>query len=138
MSRISHVLDTSALLTHYFDEPGAELVESLWSDPSNRTGICAVSVAELRSRLKEETTDEAETEVAVDAYLNQLTVCLSVDRAVAELAWQVRQSTPDRLPLVDALIAATARAAGAMLVHRDPHMAAIPQEVVRQMRLPEK
>jgi predicted nucleic acid-binding protein len=40
-----------------------------------------------------------------------------------------------RLPLVDALIAATARSAGAILVHKDPHMAGIPAGVVKQLKL---
>jgi predicted nucleic acid-binding protein len=65
-------------------------------------------------------------------------VCLPVDRAVAEIAWQVRQSTPGRIPLVDALVAATARAAGAVLVHRDPHMARIPKGIVKQIVLTDK
>ncbi|MCX7032236.1 MAG: hypothetical protein NTU62_19290 [Spirochaetes bacterium] len=47
-----------------------------------------------------------EAREAADAYLNELTVCLPVDRMVAELAWQLKEA-----------IAATARAAGAVLVH---------------------
>jgi predicted nucleic acid-binding protein len=132
------VLDTSALLAHYFDEAGAEIVERLWQGKSARPAISAVTVAELKARIKEETTDEEAAAAALEAYLNELTVCLPVDRAVAELAWQVRQSTAGRLPLVDALIAATARAAGATLVHRDPHMSRIPREIVRQVALPDK
>ena len=60
MINVTHVLDTSALLAHYF---------------------------------------------------NELTVCLPVDRTVAELAWQLEEAIAERIPLVDALIAATARAA---------------------------
>ncbi len=93
MSEITHLLDTSAILAHYFDEPGA------------------------------------------DAYLGELTVCFPVDRTVAEMARQIRAATPQRLPLVDALIAATARAAGAILVHKDPHMARIPAGLVKQLAL---
>jgi predicted nucleic acid-binding protein len=51
---------------------------------------------------------------------------------VAEIAWQLQEITPGRLPLVDALIAATARAADAIIVHTDPHMAKIPEGLVRQ------
>ena len=138
MSRVSHVLDTSALLAHYFDEPGADIVERLWADRSVNPGICAVTVAELRSRLKDETTDKAEAQTVVDAYVNELAACLPVDRVVAEAAWHVKEATPGRLPLVDSLIAATARAAGAVLVHRDPHMAAIPREIVDQIVLPDR
>jgi predicted nucleic acid-binding protein len=135
MSRISHVLDTSALLAHYFDEPGAELVEKLWGDESARVAISAVTVAELKGRLHQEVSDDAEAAAAADTYLNELTICLPVDRATAELACQLRLAAPDRLPLVDAIIAATARAAGAILVHKDPHMARIPADLVQQIAL---
>ena len=135
MSRISHVLDTSALLAHYFNEPGAEVIERLWSEESSRLAISAVTIAELKGRLHQEITDDGESAKAADAYVNELTICLTVDRATAELAWQLRQASPGRLPLVDALIAATARAAGAILVHKDPHMSQIPAGLVRQMSL---
>jgi predicted nucleic acid-binding protein len=133
---VTHVLDTSALLAHYFDEPGADVVQRLWASGSSKPGICAVTVTELKARLGEELTDDAEVQQAIDAYLDELTVCLPVDRAVAELAWQVKESASERIPLVDALIAATARAFNAVLVHRDPHFSCIPLEVVGQVVLP--
>ena len=135
MSAVTHILDTSALLAHYFDELGADAVQHLWDGPGPKPGISAVTVAELRGRLDQEIADKAERESAVESYLGELTVCIPVDRAVAELAWQIRTVTPQRLPLVDALIAATARSAGAILVHKDPHLARIPPELVRQIVL---
>ena len=135
MSRISHVLDTSAILAHYFNEPGASLMEGLWADGTSRLAISAVMVAELKGRLYREIADEAEVARAVEAYLNELTICIPVDRATAELAWQLRHAVPHRLPLIDALIAATARAAGAVLVHKDPHMSQIPAALVAQIVL---
>ncbi len=136
MSAVSHVLDTSALLAHYFDEPGAEIVDRLWSSLGSKPAVCAVSIAEMRGRLNQELTDHKEAASAAEAYFGQLTTCLPVDRAVAELAWQLREVTPQRLPLVDALIAATARSEGAILVHKDPHMARIPRRLVEQIVLP--
>jgi predicted nucleic acid-binding protein len=138
VSRVSHVLDTSALLAHYFDEQGAELIDGLWSDPSARLAVSAITVAELKGRLHQEITEDAEAARATDAYLNELTICLPVDRATAEMAWQLRQATPNRLPLVDALIAATARVAGAVLVHKDRHMSQIPPDLVPQIALADK
>jgi len=135
VTSVTHVLDTSALLAHFFDEPGADVVQKLWASKGPRPGICALTVAELRGRLGEELSDAGEAQAAADAYLRELTVCLHVDRAVAELAWHIRTVTPSRLPLVDAVIAATARAAGATLVHKDPHMASIPAEIVKQLML---
>jgi len=133
---ITHILDTSALLAHFFDEPGAETVENLWSSGTGLPGVSAVTVAELRSTLHAEMTDHAEADEAVERYLNELTVCLPVDRAVAECAWQLRRSASRRVPLIDALIAATARTHGATLVHRDPHLRAIPPALVQQVELP--
>lgn len=135
---ITHLLDTSALLAHYFDEPGAELVQQLWASGGGKPAICAVTVAELRARLREELTDSAQAALAAEAYLDELTICLPVDREVAELAWQLRESVSVRLPLVDALIAAAARSVDAVLVHRDPHLAAIPRQIVKQVLLPGK
>ena len=134
---VTHLLDTSALLAHYFEEPGAETVAKFWRSGSALPAISVVTIPELRGRLRAELSDDAEALRAADAYLNELTVSLPVDRATAELAWQLRLATPDRLPLVDALIAATARSAGAVLVHRDPHMARIPRGLLEQMVLPD-
>jgi predicted nucleic acid-binding protein len=50
----------------------------------------------------------------------------------------LRAATRPRLPLVDALIAASAKQHGAVLVHRDPHMATIPTSLVSQQMLPPK
>jgi PIN domain nuclease of toxin-antitoxin system len=36
MTNVTHVLDTSALLAHYFGEPGADVVEQLWATGSAR------------------------------------------------------------------------------------------------------
>ena len=136
MKPITHILDTSALLAHFFDEPGAETVENLWAAGSDLPGISAVTVAELRSVLHAEMTDDVEADDAVDRYLNELTICLPVDRAVAECAWQLKRSASRRVPLIDALIAATARTHGATLVHRDPHLRALPPDLVEQVELP--
>jgi len=132
---VSYILDTSALLAHYFDEIGAEIVQRLWESGGSKPGISAVTVAELKGRLDLEEGDRKEIESVCEAYLGELTTCMPVDRSVAELAWQIRAATPQRLPLVDALIAATARKAGAILVHKDPHMARIPEGLVKQLKL---
>ncbi len=136
MRNISHVLDTSAVLAHYFDEPGADIVEQLWTDDTCAVGISVVAVAELRTRLLQESRDDVEAAAAVHAYLDELLVCIPVDRATAELASQLRLSVPERLPLVDSLIAASARERGAILVHRDQHLAQIPEGLVQQIVLP--
>ena len=136
MSRITHVLDTSAILSHYFDEPGADKVALLWQKGNPKPAVCVVTIPELRSRLAIELSDPGEAEQAIHAYIEELTTSVSVDRMIAELAVQIRIATPKRLPLVDALISACARAHDALLVHCDPHMAEIPKGMVRQLIIP--
>ena len=63
---------------------------------------------------------------------------LAADQAVAEEAIRLRAATSQRLPTIDALIAATAAAHRLTLVHRDPHMAAINVAQLKQLRLPDK
>jgi len=48
------------------------------------------------------------------------------------LAIKLRECATDRLPTIDSLIAATAAAHNAVLVHRDPHFTAIPAEMLKQ------
>jgi predicted nucleic acid-binding protein len=136
-SVVTHVFDTSAILAHYFGEPGAEVVASIWRSGAPLPAISVVTIPELRGKLSAAVSDQEDALRAADAYLQDLTVCLPVDRATAEMAWQVRAASSERIPLVDALIAATARSAGAVLVHRDPHMARIPRALVDQIVLPD-
>jgi predicted nucleic acid-binding protein len=44
----------------------------------------------------------------------------------------------ERLPTIDSLIAATAALLDLTLVHRDPHLGAIPQHLIQQLQLPDK
>jgi len=138
MASVTHILDTSAILAHYFDEPGADEVNAIWSQKGSAPAICTLTIPELRTRLQVEIADPTEIERVFDLYVNQLTVCLPVDRATAEEAMQLRQCSPSRLPLVDACIAACARRHQCLLVHRDPHMDGLPSDAVRQLRLPDK
>lgn len=138
MKAVTHVLDTSAILAHYFDEPGAALVEELWQDTGSRIGICVVTLPELKGRLAAEVADRQEVERAFSQYVDDLTTSLIVDRETAESALLLRESADTRLPLIDALIAGCARVRSAVLVHRDPHMSSIPQEMVTQVVLPQK
>lgn len=138
MPAITHLLDTSALLAHYFDEPGAAEVDAIWQHPENKPAICVLSIPELTTRLQTEVGDAQVVERVIDLYANQLTVSVPVDRAAADLAAGLRESVPSRLPLVDACIAGCAQVHDCLLVHRDPHMDQLPADAVRQMRLPDR
>lgn len=134
----THVLDTSAILAHYFGEPGMEEMSALLIDTSCHVAVSAMTVTELKFRLLRDMEESSEAEDRVRDYLSELTVTIPVDRALAELAWQLRVATSGRLPLADALIAATARSFDAVLVHRDSHMASIPSGLVKQLVLPDR
>lgn len=138
MAKYTHLLDTSALLAHYFDESGAEEVDAIWRDSRNRPAICVLTVAELRTRLLVVLESRTEIEKTLDLYLNELTASMPVNREVAEGASHLRESVPGRLPLVDACIASCAVACGGVLVHRDPHMDQLSSAGVQQIRLPDR
>ena len=138
MPRLTHLLDTSAVLAHYFGEAGAEQVSELWRCRTNRIAICALTLPELRTALERIVPDPEEVESAFRLYTDELTVTVPVTRSVAESAMGLRKVATERLPLVDSIIAACAREESAVLVHRDPHLATLPQDAVRQLVLPDK
>ena len=129
MSAVSHLLDTSAVLAHYFDEPGAEIVDGLWQDSRNRVGICVLTLPELRWRLQASRTNDRPSCRRAHVQPGR--------GPVAESA-ALRREAAERLPLTDAIIAGCAHAAKAVLVHRDPHMESIPQRLVAQIVLPHR
>ena len=138
MPPFTHLLDTSAILAHYFDEPGAEQVDDLWRERGNRLAICVLTIPELKTRLHQELDVESEAESAFDLYVNRLTVSLAIDTSVAHEAARLREFTPARLPLIDACIAACASVHGCVLVHRDPHMDPLHAGGLQMLRLADK
>jgi len=135
---ITHVLDTSAILAHYLREPGADDVNTILAQGPAAAGISLIALVELRSRLAEVAANPQEAERAFKLYTETLTTVLPFSRETADAAMDLRSATRPRLPLVDALIAASAKQHGAVLVHRDPHMATIPTSLVSQRVLPPK
>lgn len=137
MARITHVLDTSALLAHAFKEPGWERVKEILQDESAVLGLSAAVLFELHLRLHERGVLIQHPD-AVAEYQSLFDVPIPVDNSVAKLAFELKRDTPERLPAIDALIAACARAHDAILVHRDPHLSAIPASLLRQELLQSK
>lgn len=130
------LLDTSALLTHLLDEPGADIVHQHLSDGPEHAHVAAPTLAELERRLAGFIRDEQERDGILDHYCGQLCTLVDVDRASTQASIQLRRSCRDRLPLVDALIAGCAVRDGLILIHRDEHLAGIPAKVLGQVRLP--
>ena len=135
---ITHILDTSAVLAHYLKEPGAEDVNRILSHGPEEVGLSVVSLPELRTRLGDLVPDAQEAERVFRSYTDVLATSLPATRATANAAIELRAKVRPRLPLVDALIVAAAKERDAVLVHRDPHMAVIPGNLVKQLTLPPK
>ncbi|WP_374686055.1 type II toxin-antitoxin system VapC family toxin [Promineifilum sp.] len=135
MKLVRYLLDTSALLAHYRQESGWEEVQALFEDSEAEIMIACPTLTEFARRLHALGADDATILETLENYSLLFTNTFSVDRTVALAAYAIGRETPQRLPLIDALIAATARVNEATLVHRDPHMATIPMAAVRQQAL---
>jgi len=130
------LLDTSALLTHFLDEPGADIVESHLALGPDHAHVSAPTVVELERRLADLIREAAERDGILSHYCHQLCSVVSIDTAAAEASIRLRRQCRERLPMVDALIAGCAMLHGFVLVHRDDHLASIPKSILRQMHLP--
>lgn len=134
---MKHLLDSSAVLAFYFGEPGAERVRDILSEERTPVVLSVLTAAELWSRLRAEGAEPAFEDVW--RRLSEMASALvPVSLQVVVTAIELRRSAAARLPLIDALIAATAAEQGAVLVHRDPHFSSIPADLLRQERLPDK
>ncbi len=132
---MTYLLDSSAWLAHLFGEPGVEEVNQLFADPRNDVSISVLSLPEVYARLKALGRQD-QWPYVWGIYAAFFTKVIPVDEAVAHQAIVLREATPDRLPTVDGLIAATAAVHQLALVHRDPHIGAVPAQNLRQIRLP--
>ena len=136
MGEVSYVLDTSALMAHVLSEPGWDIVDELLQEHSEDAAISAVTWLEFNILARANASDAEEAAEVLALYQDLLADAIPATREVAAVALELRTLAAKRLPNADALIAATTQLAGATLVHRDPHLAAIPQNVVKQIVLP--
>lgn len=130
---LTHVLDTSAWVAHIKDEVGGDEVTALFNDSETRIGISAISLVEVHGILKT-IGREKELSDIIEQYRSLFALIVSVDEGVALRATTLRQDTSPRLPGIDAIIAATAALHDAILVHRDSHFLAIPDDLLKQER----
>ncbi|MEP6955503.1 MAG: PIN domain-containing protein [Chthoniobacterales bacterium] len=130
---MKYLFDSSALLAHALQEAGADEVQALIGDDSNDLFLSVLSFFELAASLKRQ---GAAVQIGIywETY-RQIATAISVNREITEEAWNLREQVAQRLPITDAIVAATARAQGATLVHRDRHLAAIPESLLPQLRL---
>lgn len=126
------LLDTSALLAHFRKEAGWEAVQKLFDSGDAEIMIASITIAEFGRRLLDLGASEADAHEIIINYRLLCDAAVSVDADVAMNAFAIAYRTPRWLPLVDALIAATAESQKAILVHRDKHMRTIPDNLVQQ------
>ena len=133
-----YLLDTSAVLAHFFAEPGGREVAELLKDGKDAVALAAPTWVELDRKLGALIPDAAEAQRVFRHYARTLCSLVPLDEAATLAAIRVHRASPTRLPMVDALIAGCAAAAGLTLVHRDSHMDAIPAGELKMLRLPDK
>jgi len=129
------LLDTSALLAHHRQEAGWAEVHTLLQRDDVELLVCAVSLTEFGRRMLDLGATADEVDVLLAAYETLFDAVIDVDAEMARAAFFIGCDTPQRLPLVDAVIAAAAQARSAVLVHRDAHMRPIPSTIVQQLPL---
>ncbi len=130
MSKITHLLDTSAFLAYYFGESGMERVRELLAEPGSSIGMCVASATEFWGRLKAENHEDSFSNEWAD--YRGLFELVEITEATALKSAELRRAAVGRLPTVDALIAACAATHHATLVHRDPHFQNIPESLLHQ------
>ena len=135
---MTHLLDTSALLAHYLAENGAERVQALVEDAAVEAGASILSLYEFELRLHQLGVDAATGVTELNRYRVLLTEVVDVTEAVRGEAIRLRTGATAHVAAMDVLIAASASLGNATLVHRDPHFAAIPTNLLKQEVLPAK
>jgi predicted nucleic acid-binding protein len=130
-----YLLDTSALLAHYRQELGWEVIQALLEDRTSEITLASPSLAEFSRRMHDLGADDSAIQDILDEYRLLFDDVVSIDGSTATAAYRITRQAISRIPLVDALIAAAALMDRAVLVHNDKHMAAIPTEVLKQQAL---
>ncbi len=129
------LLDTTALLAHFRNEPGAEQVQAILDDRNQDILISAVSITEFARRLEALGAPLAEARTIALEYAGLADMVVPVDTAIAIRAFELGSACATRLPLADALIAACAGVHEAVLVHRDPHFDGISEDQLTKEKL---
>lgn len=134
---MTHLLDTSALCAHLLLQPGADEVDRLLGERPEQIGVCVITWFEARYVLKRCGLSECDLTEALALYRSLPIRQCAITPEVVDRAVHVRDATPTRLPLADALIAGCAAHHGVILVHRDAHLSALPTRIVGTLRLPD-
>jgi predicted nucleic acid-binding protein len=132
------LLDTTALLAHFRNEPGAGQVQSILDDSNREVLISAVSITEFARRLEALGASLTDSRSITLEYASLASRVVQVDTAIAIRAFELGSACTARLPLADALIAACSSIHEAVLVHRDPHFDHVPDSLLAKAWLGDK
>ena len=130
-----YLLDTSAVLAHHRREQGWEAVQAIFESEDAEIFVASVTLTELGRRLRDLGANQEQAEQTIAGYQLLCSEVTSIDATVAHTAAAFVYLMPQRLPLVDTLIAAAAQQVQAVLVHRDRHMRQIPSALLQQQDL---
>jgi len=127
-------LDTSALLTLWNDEDGADKVEDILKSKDKIVIVSFMSYMECYYRVWKSSGREKGREIY--AYLFTLPVeRVNLDEAILQSAAEIKAT--NALSVADSWIIATAKVKGAVLVHKDPEFLQI-KKIVQLQNLPFK
>ena len=130
-----YLLDTSALLAHYRQELGWEVIQALLEDGAAEISLASPSLAEFSRRMHDLGADDSAIQDILDQYRLLFDDVVAIDGSTATAAYRITRQAASHIPLIDSLIAAAAQIDCAVLVHRDKHMAAIPANILKQQAL---
>ena len=130
---MTYLFDTTAVLAHYLDEPGAERVAHIVEDSEARIVTTSITTCEMARKISELLDDPAAARSVALEYLQLFDSVVPIDVTICTRAFELSATSSSRVPIVDALIAAAAQVSEAVLVHRDQHF--LSMKSVRQKYL---
>lgn len=130
-----YLLDTSAILSHFQGEKGAEQVNALFENSKTEIFVSILSKVEFIRKVKEVEVDLNEVRRIWKEYSLLWSEVIPVDEKVTESSVEIFDQMNTRIPMIDSLIAASAHSKKAILVHRDQHLLGIPSTLVEQIYL---
>ncbi|MDI4481855.1 Uncharacterized protein conserved in bacteria [Moraxella lacunata] len=134
----SYVFDTSAILTLFDNEEGADTVAELLHLAIHERitiFVSAISMVEFRYRLIRQHHEHAFVDKKMNELYDMPIIVVDFNQALIEQS-AIYKSTA-KMSFADACIAGTAKHLGAILVHKDPEYQAIAHDI-KQLVLPFK
>jgi hypothetical protein len=130
-----YLLDASALLVHYREDTGWEMVQALFDDRSAELMVTGPSLVAFGQELARLGASSASAREVVTAYASLIDTVVPVDREAAFAALDLLLAQPASLHLAEALSCAAAQVSAATLVHSSPSLAELRVENLAQLSI---